>query len=275
MSLVEPLVPIITEMLGEDVKGVVLYGSSTVPADHSPLSDINIAVLLRKKPSIENMASLTDRLGPDVSVLFLTIDELKRLREEGEFIAHEIIRGGRILYADEEATRELAKTPPITERTKSYLRRHSTACLGLCLENYFNGRFSLSLNYAFKSLRSACRLLAVEDSLVILSDGEMLGYLEKKGMQDIIAVYRELRDRRFKGVRKGELLSVLNVALKSSMKILGFEPLEINQVIETIEKEFRFVSDVKFRLENGSPTLHVTGLNNKGSNHEILISLRK
>lgn len=270
---VEPLVTIISRALGDNLKGVVLYGSSAISEDYSPLSDLNVAVIVREKPPVETMALLAEKLGHDVSTLFLTVDELKMLASDGEFIAHEIIRGGRILYADEEVGRLLSMKPPITGRTASYLGRHSLACLGLSLENYFAGRFSASLNYAFKSLRSACRSVAVNDSLVLLSDKEIVDYFDKRGMQRFKEVYLRLRESRFKGVRRGELLPILTEAFENAFSLLGLPRPNLSEVVSTIEREFRFVSDVKVHSNGNVLELLVSGVDVKGYSKEIRIPL--
>lgn len=237
------------------------------------MSDLNIAVIVREKIPVETKAFLMEKLGPDVSPLFLTVEDLRQLIESGEFIAHEVVRGGKILYADERVSEVMSKLPPLNQRTRDYLRSHSLACLGLSLENYFSGRYSQALNYAFKSLRSACRFIAAGESQVLLSDREIVDFLGAKGMAGAKEVYLQLRDARFKGVKKGELFPLIVGALKTSLTVLGINSQYLEAALEVVEKEFRWVSDVKVRPGPPGSELRVSGVDLKGNVKEVSLPL--
>jgi len=267
----ESLVSLLSSLLGENLLGVVVYGSSSRREDFTPLSDYNVAVIVREKPPVEEMAYVMEELGPDVSPLFLTLDELEQLIRDGEFIAHEIVRG-QLVYGGEEVIRALGAQPPLTPRSVSYLFRHSLACLALSLQNYLVGRPHSAISYAYKSLRSAARFVAARERAVLLSDAEILGYLTVRGgFEGVAATYSRIREVRFKGIRREELLPLLAQVYEASARLLGLEMPDTRQTVEKLLSELAFVADVRAVERDNRVELVILGVDRKGVTREVRV----
>ncbi len=258
----------LSRLLGENLLGIVVYGSSSRRGDFTPLSDYNIAVIVREKPSAEERALIMEELGPDVSPLFLTLDELSQLIHDGEFIAHEIVRG-QLIYGGEEVASVLSVKPPITDRSLSYLSRHALACYALSIENYLSNRLHAALNYAYKSLRSAARFVAAREAKVLLSDSEVMGFLAPRG--DVAGVYSKVREARFKGLKRTELLPLLSEVSRAVASLLGVRLPEASRVVEALSREYTFVADVRAVEEEGRVELVAVGVDRSGNTREVRI----
>jgi predicted nucleotidyltransferase len=255
MSL-ETIQSIIVPLLGDNVLGIIVFGSASRLEDFSPLSDVNVAIITRDKISLEERVLIAEELGQDVSTLILTIDELKKLLEDGEFLAHELLGDSKLIYADESLYEVINKKPPITTRTLEYLEKNALACLNISLENYFTGRFHDSLNYAYRSLRSAVRLLCTSENRLLFKDREILTFLEEKGLRDEANIYRKLRSGRFRGIGKGELFKTLIATYTAVFNLLGFKGVDPEKLVDFIEKNYAYISRIKIDpVEN---RLHVT-----------------
>jgi len=72
-----------------------------------------------------------EELGPDASPLFLTLDELEQLIRDGEFIAHEIVRG-QLVYGGKEVICALGaqslEHPALTSAPLSIRRLATLEC---------------------------------------------------------------------------------------------------------------------------------------------------
>lgn len=267
----QSLVGAVRDVLGENLLGLIVYGSLAEPEDYTPMSDVNVAVIVREKPPVEVRARLMERLGADVSPVFLTLDELRRLAEDGEFIAHEIIRGGRLAYGDQDVAEVLTATPPVNQRTVAYLSRHTLACIGLSLESLLGGRPHSALSYAYKSLRSACRFLGAKEGLVLLRDRDVLGYLRGRGLHREAEVFEKLRDARRRGVSSRELLPLLSEAVEAAAGLLGLKAPDPRAVVELARAQLRYVGDVRAVEDQGGVEIVVTGVDGAGSTRELRV----
>ncbi|QOJ79394.1 hypothetical protein IG193_02725 [Infirmifilum lucidum] len=265
----EPLPTLLGRLLGENLLGVVVYGSSSRREDFTPLSDYNIAVIVREKPPVEERALIMEELGPDVSLLFLTLDELNQLIRDGEFIAHEIVRG-RLIYGGEEVASALSVKPPLTDRSLSYLSRHALVCYSISIQNYLSGRPHNALNYAYKSLRSAARFVAAREAKVLLSDDEVISFLAPRG--DVARVYLKVREARFRGMRVAELLPMLSEVSRAVASLLEVRLPEASRVVEILSREYVLVADIKAVEEEGRVELVAVGVDRNGNTRKARIS---
>lgn len=256
-------------MLGDRLAGVVLFGSAARREDFTPLSDINVAVITNGKVPPEERVAIAEALGTDFSVVVLSVEELKQLASDGEFLAHEILRGGRILYADTSLYEALNFSPPVTSRTREFLERHALACVGLSLENYFAGRFHYALNYAYRGLRSAARCVSARDGELCFSDSEVAEALRRRGFEEAAEVYGRLRRGRFLGVGKGDLYQLLLSAYKQVFRVLGLGEPDFEGLVSRVEKTFVYVSEVKLTAERGRVKAEVAGVGAGGREERL------
>jgi|GEM_PF-1573707 len=274
MSL-ETLQSLVVSLLGDNVLGIIVFGSASRLEDFSPMSDVNVAIITKSRVSLEERILIAEELGHDVSTLILTLEELRKLAEEGEYLAHEILAGGKIVYADESLYESVSTPPPITGRTLEYLEKNALACLNLSLENYFLGRLHDALNYAYKALRSVARLLGAREGRMCFWDREVLEVLNQHGLGGISDVYAKLRRGRLVGVGRGELLKTLLEAYASVLKLLGYGDVDLEKVITHVESNYAHVSRVKIDPQGERLVVYITGVDSRGEEKSSEIGLSR
>jgi predicted nucleotidyltransferase len=243
-------------LLGDNLCAVVAFGSYARPEDATPLSELNVLILVRKRVPVDVRGLISEVLGPQVSTLVLDLESFRKLAEEGEYLAHEVLKGGRVLYSEREFDELLKVDPPINERTRQYLRKHALACIALSLENLLAGRPLWSVNYAYKAMRSAARYYSSAFGKLPFSDGEILESLI--GLADVATAFVRIRDARKRGTNVLELLDLLSDAYNASLKLLGLRSVNWDEVLQ----RFRgcYVASISLEEERGALHLVAGGL---------------
>ncbi len=256
-------------LLGDNLCAVVAFGSYTRPEDATPLSELNLLIVVRRSVPVDVRGLISEMLGPQVSTFVLDVESFRRLAEEGEYLAHEVLRGGRVLYSEREFDEILRVNPPINERTRQYLRRHALACIALSLENLLAGRPLWSVNYAYKAMRSAARYYSSASGRLPFSDDEIFESLVSHA--DVAAAFVRVKEARSKGVHVLELPDLLFDAYNASLKLLGLRSVDWAGVLQS----FRgcYVAGISLREESGVLQMVVSGLDPDKKHFETRMEL--
>uniref|UniRef100_A0A7J3X9D7 Nucleotidyltransferase domain-containing protein n=1 Tax=Thermofilum pendens TaxID=2269 RepID=A0A7J3X9D7_THEPE len=268
MSLL-PLHEPLKALLGNNLCAVVAFGSYTRPEDATPLSELNVLILVRRRVPPDVRGLISEVLGPQVSTLVLDVESFKRLAEEGEYLAHEVLRSGRVLYSEREFDEILKVDPPVNERTKQYLRRHALACIALSLENLLAGRPLWSVNYAYKALRSAARYYSSASGKLPFSDDEVFESIVNQA--DAATAFVRVKEARRRGAHVLELLDLLSDVYNASLKLLGLHSVDWGGVLQKLKG--CYVASVSLEEERGALHLSASGVDTEKRPFEMRIEL--
>lgn len=261
---------VLKSILGGNLKAVVAYGSMTRPADAAPVSELNLAILVREKIPSDLRGRIAELLGSNVSTLVIDLESFLQMVRDGEYLAHEILRAGKVLYSDAEFEKLLSESPPISKRTVDYLRSHALACLALSIENLLAGRYMWSINYAYKSVRSAARFSAALRGSLPFTDDEVLEAL--RPLREVAPVYARVREARKAGVREGELHELLASCYNAVITLLGYEPVDWWGALQGVKA--LFVSDVKLEERGGLLSLVLRGVDADKQSFTVTVPLQ-
>ncbi|RLE59224.1 MAG: hypothetical protein DRJ35_06235 [Thermoprotei archaeon] len=264
--IVNDLTSTILDIHGKNLKGIVVFGSLARTEDFSPLSDINIAVIVEEPASFNQKLETLFALGEKAAPIFLTFRQLKELHREGDFIAHLLSMDGKLLFGDEEVYNLLRKKPRISEKTLGYLRLYSLSTLGIAIENYFAERYAFSLLYAYRSFRSCVRYHAAKHANFIpFADKDVEYYLSKIDKQ-LARKYRRIRSERFTGFNVTELPSRLQDTLNSTAKLLGLETCSLIKLIDFVSRNsVKFIEKVHVKAKGQRLVMEVRYLDKDSS----------
>ncbi|MEM1517330.1 MAG: hypothetical protein QXQ60_07220 [Thermofilum sp.] len=251
-----PVHEALRNVLGKNLSAVIAYGSMIRPEDRAQVSELNLLILVKEKVPAALRGQIAEMLGSNVSTIVLDLESFRRMVSEGEYLAHEVLSGGKVIYSDEEFENLRACKPPINERTLEYLRRHALACLALSIENLSAGRYVWSVNYAYRAVRSAARFYAACRGVLPFSDDEVAEALKPAG--SAAHVFARVREARRVGVEAGELHELLASCYNAVLELLGYERAEWWEALRKVEA--LFVSDVTLREEGGVLYMAVKGV---------------
>ena len=270
MSLL-PIHEPLKALLGDNLCAVIAFGSYTRPEDATPLSELNVLILVRRKVPPDVRGLISEVLGSQVSTLVLDVESFKKLAEEGEYLAHEVLRSGRVLYSEREFDEILKVEPPISERTRQYLRRHALACIALSLENLLAGRPLWSVNYAYKALRSAARYYSSASGKLPFSDDEVFESIVNQA--DMATAFIRVREARRKGALVLELLDLLSDAYNAALKLLGLKGADWGEVLQRLRG--CYVARISLEEERGALHLLASGVDPEKKPFETRMELCK
>lgn len=264
--IVDDLASTILSIHGKNLRGVVVFGSLARVEDFSPMSDINVAVIVEEPIPFDKKLETVFALGERASPIFLTLSQLRKLHAEGDFIAHMLSVDGRVIFGDDEVYGLLREKPKISEKTLSYLWSHSLSTMGIAVENYFAERYASSLLYAYRSFRSATRYHAAKHSNFIpFPDKDVENYLSKIDRK-LARRYRRIRSKRFTGFKVIELPSRLQDALDSTAELFGLETCSLIKLIDFVSrKNVKFVESVHVKAEGQRLVMEVKYLDKDSS----------
>ncbi|MCC6059401.1 MAG: hypothetical protein LM563_04075, partial [Thermofilum sp.] len=66
-------------LLGDNLCAVVAFGSYARPEDATPLSELNVLILVRKRVPVDVRGLISEVLGPQVSTLVLDLESFRKL----------------------------------------------------------------------------------------------------------------------------------------------------------------------------------------------------
>ncbi len=265
--IASPLV-VLREVLGEKLAGLLVFGSYARPGDAAPGSDLNLAVITREPLSVREKAGVYSSLVGPVSPLIVAVGQLEGLWRAGDFIAHLLYGDSVALYASEEVRKLLAEPPPLTARTKNYLRRHSLAALGIAFTEHLAGRWVDSENYSYRAYRSAVRYLeASERGRIPFSDREVISALVERGVG--AATYRRLRSLRRLGGGAVESRDALERSFEGVKKLLGLRGVSAGEALS--KAEGLRVGDVKVYEEGGMVKVEILYVDERGGLKRLVL----
>lgn len=262
---------VLKSALGKNLSAVIAYGSMIRPEDRSQASELNLLILVREKVPEPLRGQIAEMLGSNVSTIVLELEDFRRMVSEGEYIAHEVLSGGRVLYSDEDFERLRAEKPPISEKTLEYLRRHSLACLALSLENFAAGRYVWSVNYAYRAVRSAARFHAACGGALPFSDEEVTEALKTAG--SAANVFAKVREARRSGIGAGDLQELLASCYNVVLELLGYGHADWWEALRKVEA--LFLSDIRLSEEDGVLYLVVRGVSKDKESFSVRIPVAR
>lgn len=213
------------EALNVEAKAVIVFGSAARPSDFVPgLSDVDVAVIVEGEP-IQRSYTI-ERLGHRFEISIWTLEEVLKLYEEGDPLAHMLSRG--VFVYDDGVSKLLPPCAKVTVRTAAVLRRSAIVALGLALENYFVGDLRKAVSHLYHSLRHLIRYLrAVEGAPLPISNEEVLAAspMELRGLvKDLIARRGE------ETLSPSEVRSAIEKAIQAVCRFLSLKPPALSKL---------------------------------------------
>ena len=213
--------------LGNNIKSIIIFGPISRLEDFIlGLSDINMVVIVKEKPSIKKRYNVISRYARyRLNILFLDVKNLIDILKSGYPIGYWLVYDSKILYDDSTFRMIIEKIRPIiNEYTKESLFKLSLVALSLAAENYFSGFFLEAINYLYYSLKHAIEWAClIKFNLIPTSNRQIKEFLAKMSYPIMVRLcFNKLISLRKRGeVSQFSFRTLANSVIKSLCNIFN------------------------------------------------------